>query len=209
MRQLVLSFAMLLVFVIIPPSHAQEPQESVTQKRAEKELEEYWECRSIKDTDLKDQRAPTFEDYHATAEALVRHPKVDTKTTVTGRRYRTVLRDGVQAGANFAGHYAVIGWGCGSSCSTFAVVNLKTGRVITPVGVSAVSGVHLDFLDEKFMPDGFQGYWGYRFRLDSRLLVLVGAVNEKEAWEGAYYLVLQNDELKPIHRTRVEKKCVR
>ena len=48
-----------------------------------------------------------------------------------GHMFRTVLRNGMKWGPNFAGHYAVVVWGCGTSCSSFAVVNLRTGQVIT------------------------------------------------------------------------------
>jgi hypothetical protein len=210
MRIVTIVLAILLLIMFAQLSYAQETPKPANRIRTQKELAEYRACRSIKDTDLKDDKAPTFENYRVAVEALVRHPRVDTKTAVIGRRYRTVLRNGIKSGANFAGHYAVVNWGCGTSCSSFAVVNLKTGKVITPGGISAVSGDHLDSsVDEKFLPDGLQLGWGYRFRLDSRLLVLVGALNEDEAWEGAYYFLLEKDQLKPIHRTRVEKKCDR
>ena len=32
-------------------------------------------------------------------------------------------------GANFAGHYSVVAWGCGTECETFMIVDLKTGKV--------------------------------------------------------------------------------
>ena len=210
MKEITFAFVALLLVTVAQPSYPQETPETAKATIAEKELAKYRECKSIRDSDLKDDKAPTFKDYRVAFEAPVRHPRVDTKTSVIGRRYRTVLRNGVKSGANYAGHYAVVEWGCGTSCSSFAVVNLKTGKVITPSGISAVSNVHLDnSVDEKFMPDGLQSALGYRFRLDSRLLVLVGALNEDEAWEGAYYLVLEKDRLRPIHRTLVEKRCDR
>jgi hypothetical protein len=64
------------------------------------------------------------------------------------RRYRTVIRNGVTKGLgvedgltgkelatpgpDFAGHYVIVTWGCGSPCLMAAIVDLKTGRVYPP-----------------------------------------------------------------------------
>lgn len=64
------------------------------------------------------------------------------------RMFRTRIRNGVATGAgvgtgswkepvasrapNFAGHYFVIRWGCGSQCLTMAIVDAKTGAVYPP-----------------------------------------------------------------------------
>jgi hypothetical protein len=178
-------------------------------KTTKEETQRYFECRTIKATDLEDERAPTFQDYHVAWEPPVSHPRVDTKTTVIGRRYRTVLRNGIASGANYAGHYTVVVWGCGSSCTSFAVVNLKTGQVIIPNEIRSISGTHLGSMVDQFLAEGMQDSWGYRYRLDSRLLVLVGAVNEYENREGAYYYIIEKDRLKQVHETRVVKDCNR
>jgi len=87
----------------------------------------------------------------------------------------------------------------------FAVVDLKTGRVMTTREFSAVSGVHLaadDFL-RGTKSDG----WGFRYKNDSFLLVVLGAPDEGESKTGAYYFVLQGERLHLIHTTRVSKNC--
>jgi hypothetical protein len=44
-----------------------------------------------------------------------------------------VLRDGKeQPGPNFAGHYIVVTWACGSPCEMMAIVDAATGRVYNP-----------------------------------------------------------------------------
>lgn len=43
--------------------------------------------------------------------------------------YRTRISDGMRQGANFAGHYALIGWGCGTSCKVYVVGDVITGRM--------------------------------------------------------------------------------
>ena len=40
-------------------------------------------------------------------------------------------------------------WGCGTSCAMFAIVNLKTGRVITPEGFHSTSTVYFDVDDHE------------------------------------------------------------
>ena len=49
-----------------------------------------------------------------------------------GRLYQTATKNAVEeSGANFAGHYTLASWGCGSPCHMSAVVDLKTGKVYT------------------------------------------------------------------------------
>ena len=45
------------------------------------------------------------------------------------RQFQTVLRNGAKKGPNFAGHYTVVEWGCGSNCVVFAVVDAVSGEV--------------------------------------------------------------------------------
>jgi len=87
----------------------------------------------------------------------------------------------------------------------FAVINLKTGHVITPEGLASVSGNHLAADD--FLPNTESECWGFRYRIESKLLVLVGTLDEDEAREGAFYFVLQNEKLLPVHSTVVKKNC--
>jgi hypothetical protein len=44
-----------------------------------------------------------------------------------------------------------------------------------------------------------------RYRIDSRLLIAVGALNEDEKREGAFYYVLQGGKLKRIFAVNVQK----
>jgi hypothetical protein len=121
--------------------------------------------------------------------------------------YRTVLRSEIAKGSNFAGHYRVAVWGCGSSCSMFAVVNLITGRVITPEGFSYTSGVHFGVDNQKAFPESQRDYWLLGFAKDSRLLVVLGDLDEDESREGAFYFVLDHERLRLIHSTPVKKNC--
>jgi hypothetical protein len=159
----------------------------------------------IKASDLFDPQAPRFDAYSVTPEEVA-NPKLNLGSNPIARRYRTVLRIAIAGGPNFAGHYKLVHWGCGTSCAMFAVVNLKTGRVITPEGFSAVGGVSL-YADE-FLPNTESDGWGFRHKRDSTLLVVAGALlSESDSKEGAFYFVLGEEKLRLIHSTLVRKNC--
>ena len=46
-----------------------------------------------------------------------------------GHRFRTVIKRGAAGPPDFAGHYRVVTWGCGTNCINFAIVDKKTGEV--------------------------------------------------------------------------------
>lgn len=67
--------------------------------------------------------------------------------------FRTRIREGMQKGPNFAGHFTVIQFGCGSGCSGVVVGDNRTGRPVRfPRG--GEDNMYLDL----------------QFRLDSRLI---------------------------------------
>lgn len=43
--------------------------------------------------------------------------------------FRTAIREGVQEGPNFAGHYIVVRWGCGTECQMGAIVDALSGKI--------------------------------------------------------------------------------
>ncbi len=161
------------------------------------------ECRFVTAADLSDPKAPTFKSYPVTTRETVSSPKLDLTSNPIAKRYRTVLRREVGKGSNYAGHYRIAFWGCGTSCAMFAVVNLKTGRVITPHGFTTVSGVHL--AADEFLPNTESDGWAFRYKSDSTLLVVVGALDENESRQGAFYFVLKGETLRQVHSTVVRK----
>lgn len=55
------------------------------------------------------------------------------------RLYRTRIREGMAQGPDFAGHLAVIQFGCGTGCSIIHVGDLRSGRVYRfPLGEAAI-----------------------------------------------------------------------
>jgi len=167
----------------------------------------FHKCRFVTSTDLADKDAPTFASYRVAVPQFTDRPRLDLKSNPTARMCRTVLRHEIAQGSNFAGHYRVAVWGCGSSCATFAVVNLNTGRVITPEEFSDTSGVYFDEDDQKAFPGSQSEDWLFAFRKDSRLLVVLGDFNEDKSREGAFYFVLDHERLRLIHSTLVKKNC--
>src|ERR1700743_3306755 len=88
--------------------------------------------------DLVDPSAPQFSQYPSKVSTQGSPVKLDLSSNPIAKMFRTVIRHEMTQGANFAGHYRVVIWGCGSSCAQFAVVNLNTGRVITAPAVENV-----------------------------------------------------------------------
>lgn len=70
--------------------------------------------------------------------------QVNLKSHPKARLFRTMLREGAKTGPNFAGHYTIVDWGCGSACLTIAVIDCRNGRVyFAPFVVSP--GIGQDF----------------------------------------------------------------
>ena len=56
------------------------------------------------------------------------------------RCFRTMLRSTVRSGQRFAGHYAILNWGCGSECSRIGIVDLRTGKTyVSPFGIGVIN----------------------------------------------------------------------
>lgn len=92
------------------------------------------------------------------------------------KAFRTRLREGVRGPANFAGHYNLVRWGCGTSCVEGAVVDRLNGAVIILPSVCCT-----EHWTEKLEP--------IDARVDSRLLVLSGKINE-DGPDVVHYYVL-------------------
>lgn len=56
--------------------------------------------------------------------------KVDFSTAPEAAMFYTKITEAVSAGPNFAGHFAIATWGCGTSCQDHAIIDVKTGRVV-------------------------------------------------------------------------------
>jgi hypothetical protein len=123
------------------------------------------------------------------AEVFTGRPAAAKPVSKEARQFRTVIREGAQIGTNFAGHYTIVSWGCGTSCIQFSIVDAKTGAVFMPDFYIAFSS---NLEQEKLRDEE-----PLQFRPDSKLLVVVGSRNEKG--EGVYFYKWDANKLTLIH----------
>jgi len=116
-----------------------------------------------------------FEEFRVPAEAVTRAagPALDTPHA---RRYRTVLRQASSEPPNFAGHYRVVTWGCGTCCTEFAILDLTTGHSWFAPFYNACG----------YPPGSQESDAGLLYKVDSQLFIAIGARNEK-VWGIDYY----------------------
>jgi hypothetical protein len=67
--------------------------------------------------------------------------KLDLVSLAGAKLFKTTLHKGYEGEANFAGHFRIIAWGCGTECKEFVLVDLKTGRVM-PGGKADIALTH-------------------------------------------------------------------
>lgn len=75
-------------------------------------------------------RDPTFADYPVLEIYTGPPAKVDFSSDPGAKSFRTHLREGIREGANFAGSYTIVSWGCGTSCEMHAILNTKNGKYL-------------------------------------------------------------------------------
>lgn len=134
---------------------------------------------------------PQFADYPVRNIFKGKPAQVQIKTAAA-RRFRTRLKDDSRQGPNFAGHYTVVFWGCGSGCAELAIVDAITGKVFWLP------------LDEIDIPDGPQVKPNRNFRLDSKLLIITRAQYDGRGTFTAYYYILDNQRLRLIKQARID-----
>jgi len=106
-----------------------------------------------------------------------------------------MIREGAKNGPNFAGHYTIVFWGCGAGCISMAIADANTGKVLHPKDLQVIDTTNVDF-------NGFDDEL-VKFKLDSKLLAVVGGINEDSAQRGISYFVWKNAVL---HRIRFVHK---
>jgi len=148
---------------------------------------------------------PEFETY--ASEDFVRQPKPPLIVNAETRRYRTAIRGGAEAGVNFASRYTIVGWGCGSSCLDWAIVDRATGAVHFDPRYRVVSTVHVADQPVRSGTDVDRTFNGLRFRRDSNLLVIQGAPNEDVRQEGLTFLEWSGRDLRRIGFVPAAQLC--
>lgn len=142
------------------------------------------------------QAVPRFENYAAPVYKGKFAP-VNLRSAKDASSFRTRLRDGAKEGVNFAGHYALVQWGCGTGCVQVGIIDAKTGTVYFPDQLGGF-GVWLWDDNEEAL----------QFKPNSRLLVMSGfpstESNSDNPKSGLYYYEWTGTRLKLIKF--VEKK---
>ena len=103
--------------------------------------------------------------------------------------YRTVVRSEAVGPPDFAGQYKVVRLGCGAGLTCPLIADLKTGKILFVPALGSVAG-SLSIAEIPGIDDPRLVY-----RADSRLLVAVGARNEKERLTGATLFEMRHDHL--------------
>jgi hypothetical protein len=104
-----------------------------------------------------------FENYKAKVIGSPKKASINYQSNKTAKRYRTAITECYNlSDANFAGHYIVCLWGCGTGCQDGAMVDLTDGKVYdVPLG-EARYFFGCDFKADEDCLD---------FRADSRLFI--------------------------------------
>ncbi|HEV2882593.1 MAG TPA: hypothetical protein VGX24_15060 [Pyrinomonadaceae bacterium] len=134
-------------------------------------------------------QSPHFSDYPVKEvyKGRVAPVVLDTKRA---RMFRSRLREDSRQGVNFAGHYTVVFWGCGTGCAQVAVVDARTGRVYWPP---------LDYTDIPSPPDEDPAHHP-NFRPDSKLLVLTRARYDGQGSYTAYYYLFDKNRFRLLRQ---------
>lgn len=107
---------------------------------------------------------------------------IDWSSHPHAKAFRTRLRAGLKKGPNFNGHYAVIHFGCGTSCQVNWVVDTTNGKVI----------------------GGFGTTWGAKYNINSGLIMANAVPSDIDISDIGNYLTkikfykIENQKLKEI-----------
>jgi len=159
------------------------------------------------------QRLPKFEDYPV-KEIFAGTPAAPILETPQQRLYRTRIREGVskgvgvlrdgteQPGSNFAGHYIVIEWYCGSPCAMNAIVDAATGKIYNP-SLSADLGLPgIAPGDPEPCPQ-----WGpadVKFHLNSKLMIVEANADwPKDKHNYRHYFLWENNQWKLLQKVPI------
>jgi hypothetical protein len=115
-------------------------------------------------------------------------------TSKRDRLFRTTIRATVEKGANFAGRYAVAGWGCGTGCNEFVIVDVQTGTIYHPDFKYVVThDTSQEFaIDPHWwcLPDVIL------YRIDSELMIIEGCLAGRQC--GRTYFQMRSTGLRQI-----------
>ena len=123
---------------------------------------------------------PRFEDFPS-GKFFTGAPALPNLIEPWAKQYRTRIREGVSKdygafrgseyvnskGPNFAGHYFVVNWGCGSGCLMMVIVDAITGHVYpTPLSMGTTGTQKI------VVPNLGTGWGDFDYRPNSRLFMI-------------------------------------
>ena len=162
-------------------------------------------CYPLTLKDIANFKVPRFEEYAVTIAFTGQLATPDVKSQARARRFRTMIRREAAQGPNFAGHYTIVWWGCGTACIEFAIVDAKSGRVFFSSGLSYIDGTFVGIHTSEPEPE----LTTLRYRLDSSLLIVIGAPEERETRAGVTYYEWNGKHLNKLRFIRSDKKICR
>nr|WP_315218414.1 hypothetical protein [uncultured Flavobacterium sp.] len=72
----------------------------------------------------------SFEKYKTENQPIIKKAKINYQSNSTAKTYKSRITEGYNAGKiDFAGHYILIIWGCGTGCISGAMVDIRDGKV--------------------------------------------------------------------------------
>lgn len=135
----------------------------------------------------------TFEQYPAPLYQGIHAKDIQLKNDDFANTFRTRLRAALKSPVNFAGHYVITTWGCGTSgCFMGAIVDVKTGQVYSHELLGPIIG--------KFVDDEWLG-GNLSFKPDSSLLIASGVFESLAGKEATFYINFQQGQLQILQQT--------
>jgi len=143
-------------------------------------------------------RFPRFQDYPASG-IFSGKPAPPKLVRPADRLFRTQIRNGAAKGPNFADHYSIVEWGCGSSCVSIVIVDAKSGEVYAAPFRTLGYGSVLKYADVSE-----ENYYPLEYKLNSRLLIVRGCPEERNCasyfyeWTGSMFKLLDKKPAAPL-----------
>jgi len=164
---------------------------SATMALAQSPPSEAYDAYTLRPSDIPAD-APRMADFPASVFAG-RNAAPKLNDSAETRMFRTRIAQWAQANPNFAGHYILATWGCGTDCTQITIIDAQTGRVYHPLGVhtNAAVNVHEALLGQTL-----------QFQPDSRLLRLIGMPEERDEDRGISYYLWDHNRLNRIRFVR-------
>jgi len=134
---------------------------------------------------------PSFDDY--AVKDIYKERPAQPIINQDQRSFRTRIRDGAKSPVEFAGHYTVPSFGCGTECSAFFIVDSITGKVYDGFGIA-------DLPERRLKRQTGDQPLRIQFNPSSRLLKVNGCPNEHDC--GYYdYVMVDGKGLKLVQKS--------